>query len=802
MAIPLAAVNDLMQFPGPCYTYVLKFPYADWRFNEIRLQRALGYPTHDILDNPDIYASMPGQSEPAEQSAFLETRGPMQAYTLLLARTAYTAAFSFFSAKQGKCPPAASIFTQCELGERDLHVHVVMGGEGLSRYNAKAIRSQLAFKWLDAIQSQLEYNLKYGHTADKVFCDVLIDCCYRAKQTCVDMKTQYCDVLQYKSRSGEMYACRVDALDYICNYLLCKNLRFFTHVDPEKATPFVAYFPCTNKTYAASFVNGKWIPIELRKQWLQYLRDSVVKKLEPVFSGDIFGDLPKVPNAKWQTDSASPSSSKPTKRETLMLDCIDRCEKNHYLTYEDLVDGCPDLVIMLESQPGGSRLIETLIQMVHIKLCQKYTALSYIRMRYEPIELIPSNKAYQLLAFQGYNPFQAFHWLCCVLNKTAGKQNTVSFFGPASTGKTNMAKSIVNAAKLYGCVNHQNKNFVFNDCASKFVCWWEECLMHSDWVEQAKCILGGTEFRIDRKHRDSMLLPQTPLIISTNNDIYTVVGGNTVSHVHAKPLKERVVQLNFMKQLQPTFGEITPEDVIALLQACIDRFPDLTLAGFCAQWNLEKVPNDFPLANLCPGHVQDFVLYEHGLCTACGGYYPLEERDRGDVEAAVTAEPAPAEFKVPGKLLLIWVLPFRVVSADTDTDSFITATPPNTPTKRRRAESTDSGPSTSTQSSPAKKPRKQKVRTKILFEDDWSAQPSDRLDRIRYERFVKSITRSPRAEDEESEPESESSEMSPAEWGEMLGLITRGLEDEPIVLHCFETLEGLEDDTDGSLQSP
>lgn len=45
--------------------------------------------------------------------------------------------------------------------------------------------------------------------------------------------------------------------------------------------------------------------------------------------------------------------------------------------------------------------------------------------------------------------------------------------------------------------------------------WWEECLMHQDWVEPAKCILGGTECRIDVKHKDSVLLQQTPVIIST-----------------------------------------------------------------------------------------------------------------------------------------------------------------------------------------------------------------------------------------------------------------------------------------------
>ncbi len=79
--------------------------------------------------------------------------------------------------------------------------------------------------------------------------------------------------------------------------------------------------------------------------------------------------------------------------------------------------------------------------------------------------------------------------------------------------------------------------------------------MHQDWVEPAKCILGGTECRIDVKHRDSVLLTQTPVIISTNHDIYAVVVVILFS-CSCGSIKERVIQLNFMKQLPQTFGEV------------------------------------------------------------------------------------------------------------------------------------------------------------------------------------------------------------------------------------------------------
>ena len=118
---------------------------------------------------------------------------------------------------------------------------------------------------------------------------------------------------------------------------------------------------------------------------------------------------------------------------------------------------------MLESMPGGSKLIETVLNMLHVRITQNHSAYSYLQVRFNFRELtsdrstLCTNKCWKLLLKQGYNPWMAGHWTLCVLSKRAGKQNTINFFGPASTGKTNMAKAIVNAVRLYGCVNHQIK---------------------------------------------------------------------------------------------------------------------------------------------------------------------------------------------------------------------------------------------------------------------------------------------------------------------------------------------------------
>ena len=118
--------------------------------------------------------------------------------------------------------------------------------------------------------------------------------------------------------------------------------------------------------------------------------------------------------------------------------------------------------------------------------------------------------------------------------------------------------------------------------------------------------------------------------------------------------------------------------------------------------------------------------------------------------------------------------------------------------KRRLDFDQDSAPSTST-APPAK--RHSKVRRPV-FHDDWCSQPVDRLDRIRYEKFVESIVGA--SDDSPSEPESESTGLTPSEWGEMLGVVCKSLEEEPLVLHCFEDIASLsetEDDSDGGFQS-
>nr|QEV86881.1 nonstructural protein 1 [Bocaparvovirus carnivoran3] len=784
-----ASLDDFIQFADPAYTYVLRLPLPAEGNYESQLQNVLCARYPDLLSDPALFATMPGPESPGAQTDFLERFGPSRCFGAEICYAAHMAAFNYFSRKQGKAPPIASIYTQCELGQRNIHCHLVMAGDGLSRYSAKSAAYILGQKFADNLISIVENNLRKGDVSNPAFAAAFIKEIQEAQRKCEPGNAgDLCTVMQYKSRGGGMYACRIDGREYICNYLLCKNLKWVSCVEPDKATPLRAFFPIASKTYAFTLINGKIVPYHVRREWWNQLRDKVLVRDEPIFKGDVFGDLPKVNAASWKlTGTVGQGTAQPhvnarmSKKESLILDCLKRCEDNLWLTYEDLVGGCADLILMLESMPGGSKLIESVLNMLHVRITQTHSALSYLHVRYDMKELathadsLHANKAWRLLLKQGYNPLQVGHWICCVLHKKAGKQNTLNFFGPASTGKTNLAKAIVNAIKLYGCVNHQNKNFIFNDCAAKLVVWWEECLMHSDWVEQAKCILGGTEFRIDRKHRESHLLPQTPVIISTNNNIYQTLGGNSVSHVHETPLRERVVQFNFMTRLESTFGEIEPREVAEWLSICLSRF-DISLVGFHTQWKLNKTPNDFPLAKFCGGHSQDLVLHETGTCMSCGGYYPLELHDRGDIEDATPGTSYSALLQLTPRSekyiqefnLDLLKSPIAATSTPVNQQD-----PPELP--------------------PKKKVRKEKHCARALFTDDWCSQPRDdvewRVVKERAEAAAAEVSGS-RSESDSGQASSMELDLSPEQWGEMLGLISGNIEEgePPITLHCFESI--------------
>lgn len=174
---------------------------------------------------------------------------------------------------------------------------------------------------------------------------------------------------------------------------------------------------------------------------------------------------------------------------------------------------------------------------------------------------ITSNRVYRIFNMNGYDPKYAGSILVGWCKRQFGKRNTIWLFGPATTGKTNIAEAIAHAVPFYGCVNWTNENFPFNDCVDKMIIWWEEGKMTAKVVESAKAILGGSMVRVDQKCKSSSQIDQTPVIVTSNTNMCAVIDGNSTTFEHQQPLEDRMFKFELTRRLDSDFGKISKKEI-------------------------------------------------------------------------------------------------------------------------------------------------------------------------------------------------------------------------------------------------
>nr|QJI54729.1 putative non-structural protein [Bovine copiparvovirus 3] len=244
---------------------------------------------------------------------------------------------------------------------------------------------------------------------------------------------------------------------------------------------------------------------------------------------------------------------------------------------------------------------------------------------------IGGNKIYDIMILNGYDPIMvAYAFYNWAMQKT-GKRNTIWLYGPATTGKTILARGIATGAISYGCVNWNNQNFPFQDISGAAVGWWEEGKVTEASVEQTKALLGGGKIRIDIKCKPSVEINSPPFIMTSNVDMTQVYSGNTISWEHRKPLQDRMIKITLDKKLPPDYGVITPKMVIDFFRygAFIEHHSILDQLSHCTWKSPKDIPHIIPKVNFVRSNstvekplTREFAEEERAAMEDLDSYFP------------------------------------------------------------------------------------------------------------------------------------------------------------------------------------
>lgn len=104
-----------------------------------------------------------------------------------------------------------------------------------------------------------------------------------------------------------------------------------------------------------------------------------------------------------------------------------------------------------------------------------------------------------------------------VCHKITPKINSLHITGVSDSGKSYILRSIKNGLMNCGRMRCQaSDNFTFGSCVDKTLIYTDEIWFTSSTIEEAKCILEGTETYVNVKHQNERILRRT-LCISTSN---------------------------------------------------------------------------------------------------------------------------------------------------------------------------------------------------------------------------------------------------------------------------------------------
>nr|QBJ04590.1 NS1 [Tasmanian devil-associated chapparvovirus 4] len=181
-------------------------------------------------------------------------------------------------------------------------------------------------------------------------------------------------------------------------------------------------------------------------------------------------------------------------------------------TIEEMIEHNPQIMSKYLHRPG-------LVQIVNNCLTFVRATAGQIDLSYYKTNKPDPTAIHKVLLYQGIVPTEFDEIFYKWFTKQEKKKNTIILQGPSNTGKSQFVQGLKQCCPYGEIVNGQS-GFNYEALLGNPLALWEEPLISPEGAEKFKQIAEGMPTMIPVKYKKPQHLPRTPVIITTNHNIW------------------------------------------------------------------------------------------------------------------------------------------------------------------------------------------------------------------------------------------------------------------------------------------
>lgn len=253
------------------------------------------------------------------------------------------------------------------------------------------------------------------------------------------------------------------------------------------------------------------------KHLLKYiLKDpiSVGVAYSDTFAQMVYGLLDTAPYVAPEIQTAS---------NPLVKDLMDIMQKHNVYSSEELYKVAPDTMLKYLHKPN----LENIINNCKLFLLRPSDARTVFKRAVHGWTGGNFVRIWNWLLYQDINPGDFILDLWNILFRSTDKHNVLCLQGPSNAGKTTFIRPLLEMINFGEIVS--GGQFMFQGCINKDLLIWEEPLIGPDYVEMCKRVFEGMTTQIPVKFKAPQTLYRTPILITTNKDIWHYCSADSVA---------------------------------------------------------------------------------------------------------------------------------------------------------------------------------------------------------------------------------------------------------------------------------